>query len=449
MAADSAARRALITRRPATDAGGRVLLILGYLALTLAIAHGSLYLQGLILIAAVLAVAALSLDLVLGVTGMFSLAHAGLLGLGAYLTTVIWTHLGINVFLLLPVAILGSSLFGLIIGAASLRVGGLQFAIVTFIFTLVFTTVVSNLTITGGADGLLGPTPPFFPASLSWLGSVTAWTTMGVLLIAIVVVWGIRRSPLYPVLLGIRDAERFAEASGARVSVIRIAVFSLSGAMVGMAGWAMSLLGSVSPDQFTWVQSVNVLIMVLLGGSNTALGPIVGAAIVSMIPTAIGLQSYVDEVIFGAVMLVVVIVFPKGFVGTIRPLLERLPLRPGRASGAAAPLAAAAAPGLGRIYGAGGQPPRPRAQPAPPARPARPAPGTIAVTVTGVAYRYPSSAVRALNGIDVSVPGRHHPRPHRAQRLGQEHPDRRHLRARPAAGGLGPGQRRAGRRAGL
>ena len=122
-------------------------------------AHGTLYVQGLVLVAAVFAVVALSLDLVLGVTGMFSLAHAGLLGLGAYLTTVLWTSDGINVFLLLPVAIIGSGLLGLVIGAASLRVGGLQFAIVTLIFTLVFTTVVSNLSITGGAERAARPHP--------------------------------------------------------------------------------------------------------------------------------------------------------------------------------------------------------------------------------------------------------------------------------------------------
>jgi branched-chain amino acid transport system permease protein len=65
-------------------------------------------------------------------------------------------------------------------------------------------------------------------------------------------------------------------------------VFALSGALVGLAGWAFSLLGSVSPDEFTWVQSVNGLIMALLGGFSTALGPVIGAAVVSIIPTAIG-----------------------------------------------------------------------------------------------------------------------------------------------------------------
>lgn len=397
-------------RTPSARAWFAVLGVLLYLVLSYSVAHSTLYVQGLVLVAAVFAVVALSLDLVLGVTGMFSLAHAGLLGLGAYLTTVLWTSDGINVFLLLPVAIIGSGLLGLVIGAASLRVGGLQFAIVTLIFTLVFTTVVSNMSITGGADGLLGPTPPDWPAGLSWLGTTPAWAAMIVLLVAIVVVWGIRRSPLYPVLLGIRDADRFAEAAGARVTAIRIGMFALSGALVGMAGWAFSLLGSVSPDEFTWVQSVNVLIMALLGGFNTALGPIAGAAVVSIIPTAVGLQSYVDEVLFGVIMLIVVLAFPKGLVGSIGPqITSRAPwlsrftgkvlpgvrlAQPGTPPGSGGP---AAGSGLSKVYALAGQS---RAQAA--ERP-RPGPGSVAVSCTDVAYRYPTSEVRALNGIDITV----------------------------------------------
>jgi branched-chain amino acid transport system permease protein len=394
-------------RTPGFRAGAAVAGVLVYLVLTYSVAHSTLYVQGLVLVAAVFAVVALSLDLVLGVTGMFSLAHAGLLGVAAYLTTVLWTSDGVNIFVLLPVAVIGSGLAGLAIGAASLRVGGLQFAIVTLIFTLVFTTVVSNMSITGGANGLLGPTPPDWPAGLGWLGTTTAWTTMIVLLIAIVVVWGIRRSPVYPVLLGIRDAERFAEAAGARVTVIRIGMFALSGALVGLAGWAFSLLGSVSPDEFTWVQSVNVLIMALLGGFNTALGPVIGAAVVSIIPTAIGLQSYIDEVVFGVVMLIVVLAFPKGFAGSIGPRISaRLPwlarftgpLLPAASKpGASGPGEPGSGTGLARVYARDGQPGSRITE-----RP-RPEPGTVAVTCKDVMYRYPTSEVRALNGIDITV----------------------------------------------
>jgi branched-chain amino acid transport system permease protein len=370
-------------------------LVVIYLAGALWLAHSSLYIQGLVQVAAIFAVAALSLDLVIGVTGMFSLGHAGLLGLGAYLTTVVWTQQGVNgmnIFLLLPLAIASSAACGLVIGISSRRVGGLQFAIITFIFTMILTTIVSNLSITGGANGLLGPTSPEWPTRLNRLGSTTSWIIMLVLLAGITVTWSVRRSPLYPVLLAIRDADRFAEAAGARVAAMRIAVFTLSGALVGMAGWAFSLLGAVSPDQFTWTQSVNILIMVLLGGFNTALGPIVGAAIVTMVPAAVGLQSNVDNVIFGAVMVAVVILFPKGIVGSTGLLLRRFARRADGVTVGAVPVRAQA-PALDDLY---------TSKPGRPALVAVPDRG-FAVECRGVSFRYPGSAVRAVSGVTLKV----------------------------------------------
>ena len=375
-----------------------MLLVLLYFVGSLWVAHSSLYMQGLILVAAAFAVVALGLDLVIGVTGMFSLGHAGLLGCAAYLTAVIWTHFGVNIFWLLPVAIAGSAFCGFILGAASARVGGLQFAIVTFIFTLVLTTVVSNLGITGGADGLLGPTSPEWPSSLRWLGSTTSWIVMLVLLAGITVTWSIRRSPLYPVLLGVRDADRFAEAAGARLAAVKIGIFTLSGALVGMAGWAFSLLGAVSPDEFTWIQSVNMLIMVLLGGFNTALGPIVGAALVSIVPAAVGLQSYVDDVIEGLVILVVVLVLPKGIVGSAVILYRRIRnrvLRRGERRVGMRSISDDLA--LNVVYDSADEGHN-RVS-----RTHEASEGALAVRCTDVSFRYPSGAIHALSHVDFCV----------------------------------------------
>jgi branched-chain amino acid transport system permease protein len=369
-----------------------LVLLVVYLAASLLAAHGSLYIQGLIEVGAIFAVAALSLDLVLGTTGMFSLGHAGLLGVGAYLTTILWTNMGWNIFLVLPMSVLGSALCGLVIGTASRRVGGLQFAIITFIFTLILTTLETNLQITGGADGLLGPSSPTLP---SWLGSSTLWLAMLVLLVGVVVTWSVRRSPLYPVLSAVRDAERFAESAGARVAALRIGMFALSGALVGLAGWAFSLFGAVGPDQFTWTQSANILIMVLLGGMNTALGPILGAAIVSVIPTAIGLQSYVDNVIFGVVMVVVVVLFRKGVIGTLQQILSRRIAAFGggrRVTRTTDVPTQTQAPALDALYADVGRTPATGVQR-----------NGWAVECNEVSFRYPGSAVHAVDGVDIHV----------------------------------------------
>ena len=183
-----------------------------------------------------------------------------------------------------------AGLIGLAVGAMSLRVSGLYFAITTFIFTLVLTVLATDLKITGGLQGLLGPAFPDFPGGLEALGTPVAWCVMLALLLCIGFAWNIRRSPLYPVLLSIRDAERFAEAAGARTSLIKIGVFGVSAAMAGGAGWLFSFLGVVSPGQFDWSVSLNILVMVLIGGINTTLGPVIGAAFVSMFPALVNIN---------------------------------------------------------------------------------------------------------------------------------------------------------------
>ena len=132
------------------------------------------------------------------------------------------------------------------------------------------------------------------------------------LLLCIGFVWSIRQSPLYPVLLSIRDAERFAEAAGARTSLIKIGVFGVSAAMAGGAGWLFSFLGVVSPGQFDWSVSLNILVMVLIGGINTTPGPVIGAAFVSMFPALVNINPWLQEMVYGALSILAVTLLPGG-----------------------------------------------------------------------------------------------------------------------------------------
>jgi branched-chain amino acid transport system permease protein len=305
-----------------------IVLTVVYLASTLGVAHGSYYIQNLVLVAAVFAILALSLDLVAGMTGLYSLGHAGLFALGAYSTTLLNSKLGWNVFLLLPVSIIGVGIVGIILGTLSLRVSGLYFAITTFIFTLVVVVLLSDLSFTGGLQGVSGPVLPDFPQALSFLGSSVVWCVGLALLVTVTIVWSIRSSPFYPVLLAIRDAEPFAAAAGVRTSVTKVGIFGLSAALAGLAGWAFSFLGFISPGQFTWTVSVNILVMVILGGINTRLGPIIGAAFVSAFPVVVSIDPFLQEVIFGCVFVAVIVFFPQGIMGLVGQLIRRIRRKP-------------------------------------------------------------------------------------------------------------------------
>ncbi len=292
--------------------------VIAYLVLTYGIAQSSLNLQALALVAAVFAILAISLDLVAGMLGLYSLGQGGFFAIGAYLTTIAATQYEVDIFLLLPVVLIATGVTGALIGAMSLRVSGLYFAITTFVFTLVLTVLATDLSITGGLQGLLGPAFPDFPDSLAALGTPVAWCVMLALLVAIALVWNIRKSPLYPVLLAIRDAEPFAEAAGVRTKFIKVGVFGVSAAMAGLAGWLFSFLGVVSPGQFDWAVSLNILVMVLVGGINTTLGPIIGAIFVTMFPAVVNIDPWIQEILYGALSIFAITMFPEGVVGLVK-----------------------------------------------------------------------------------------------------------------------------------
>jgi branched-chain amino acid transport system permease protein len=243
--------------------------VAAYLVLTFFVAQSSLGMQSLVLVAAVFGILAISLDLVAGMLGLYSLGQAGFFAIRAYLTAIAAADYDADPFYLLPVVLLVTTLAGILIGATSLRVSGLYFAITTFVFTLVLTVLATDLKITRGTQGLLGPTLPDFPEPLDFLGTPVAWCVMISLLLALLLASSIRNSPLYPILLSIRDAEPFAQAAGVRTSAIKIGVFGLSAAMAGIAGWLFAFFGVVSPGQFDWAVSLNILVMVLVGGINT------------------------------------------------------------------------------------------------------------------------------------------------------------------------------------
>lgn len=298
-----------------------VAFVVVYLAFTLVIARSSLTVQSLVLVAAVFGVLAISLDLVAGMLGLYSLGQGGFFGIGAYLTTLVAAKYDVNVFYLLPAVLVATGLAGAIVGATSLRVGGLYFAITTFVFTLVLTVMVIDFPeVTGGTQGVLGPLFPDFPKFARPLGASVAWCIMLALLFAIALVWNIRNSPLYPVLLSIRDAEPFAEAAGIRTASIKVGIFALSAAMAGGAGWLFSFLGVVSPSQFNWAVSLNILVMVLVGGINTTFGPVIGAVFVSMFPAVVNINPWLQEILYGALSILAITTFPEGIAGLARRL---------------------------------------------------------------------------------------------------------------------------------
>ena len=410
--------------KPRLRTVGVVLFVAAYFAATAFVAHSDLGVQSLVLVAAVFGVLAISLDLVAGMLGLYSLGQGGFFAIGAYFTTIVVNDLSWNVFLVLLIVLLLAGLIGLAVGAMSLRVSGLYFAITSFIFTLVLTVLATDLKITGGLQGLLGPAFPDFPEGFEALGTPVAWCVLLALLLCVGFVWSIRQSPLYPVLLAIRDAERFAEAAGARTSLIKIGVFGVSAAMAGGAGWLFSFLGVVSPGQFDWAVSLNILVMVLIGGINTTLGPVIGAAFVSMFPALVNINPWLQEMVYGALSILAVTLLPGG----VMSLLKRV----------AALGEGAASEACRRCFGHRSYRGAGRGEPLSQVRRRKRRRGAGRRSRVGIRGRMPRHSIQLwdrTHGAAQCRPrgeARRHPWAHRAERFGQKHACQCHRRA-PAA----------------
>ncbi|HEY7086367.1 MAG TPA: branched-chain amino acid ABC transporter permease [Hyphomicrobiaceae bacterium] len=268
--------------------------------------------------AMILAIAALSLQLLIGVAGLISFGHAAFLGIGAYAAGILASHGHGTLVLALPAAILSSALFALLTGAIAVRSRGVYFIMITLAFGQMAYFVASSLAPYGGDDGLTWPTRTlvfgtrvlksetvFYYVALAALGGV--YVLMGRLV----------GSRFGRVLRGLTDNERRVEAIGFAPYPYRLTAYVMAGATCGLAGF---LLGNevefVSPAYMHWQRSGELILMVLLGGSGQRYGPIVGAMTYLLLEESLARFTEHWKVILGP-LLVVVALFGRGGIAGI------------------------------------------------------------------------------------------------------------------------------------
>ncbi len=270
---------------------------------------------------------ALSLDLIMGYTGMVSFGHAAYFGLGAYASALVLLHLAQPV----PVALLAGALLAgavaLPVGWFSTRATGIYFAMLTLAFAqLLYTVAYKWRDVTGGSDGIAGVPK----TELFWGGPSLASPRAFYLLVAACVVLSLLacralvRSPFGRALQAIRENERRFTSLGQEPRPFKLVVFVLAAAFAGLAGALFApFRGFASPEVMFWVLSGQGLMMVITGGIGTLVGPVVGAMVFILIQET--LSSYTEHwmIFSGAVFVLMVIFLPGGLVGTVRRLLVR------------------------------------------------------------------------------------------------------------------------------
>jgi branched-chain amino acid transport system permease protein len=274
---------------------------------------GSRFLLTLFTRIIILAMAAVSLNLILGFGGMMSFGHAVYLGIGGYAVGML-AHEGIySGFVQWPVALAASALFALVIGALSLRTRGVYFIMITLAFAQMAYYVVAGLARYGGDDGLtIYKRSQFFePINLS-NKTQFYYICLGLLYASIYLVWRIVNSRFGMVIQGSRSNDTRMRAIGFPTFRYKLTCFVVAGTLCGLAG---ALLANhtdfVSPAMMYWTRSGDLIIMVVLGGMGSLFGPVFGTvALLVLEETLSGITEF-WQIILGPLLLLVVL-FARG-----------------------------------------------------------------------------------------------------------------------------------------
>jgi len=286
----------------------------------------------------VYAIFALSLELLVGGTGLVCFGHAAFFGIGAYATVLLSPESDPgSVLVLLAAAVLGAGLYALAVGALSLRTKGVYFIMVTLAFAQMAYYVVHDTPLGGGTDGIylnvkpvLGPIDLDGPLTLYFFTLATLVGVFGLLAL-------VSRSRFGRALAGIRVNEQRMRATGFSTYPYKLAAFTLSGALAGLAGFLFAVKdGFVNPEMMSWHLSGSVLIMIILGGIGHLRGALIGAFAFALLQ-----EFFKSEAIFGAfakhwhlglglTIIASVALLPRGLVGVPQQLRDRLIGRPSR-----------------------------------------------------------------------------------------------------------------------
>jgi branched-chain amino acid transport system permease protein len=262
---------------------------------------------------------AMSLDLLMGFAGMVSFGHSAFFGVGGYVAALALTGWGpgaVNA-LLLPAA--AAALAALVIGYFSIRVSGVYFIMLTLAFSQMFYAVTFQVDWLGAEDGIVGvPRPGMLGADL---GDPMAFHLYLLVLavVATLVLWRVVRSPFGHVLRGIHENEARMQAVGYAVDRYKLVAFVIAGTVAGVAGALYTqLVGSITPDAFFWTTSGEALLMVIIGGTGTLGGAVLGAAAFILLQSLV--SSYTERwmLLLGTTFIVFVLFAPGGIVGAFR-----------------------------------------------------------------------------------------------------------------------------------
>ncbi|AUN93589.1 branched-chain amino acid ABC transporter ATP-binding protein/permease [Pseudazoarcus pumilus] len=264
------------------------------------------------------ALVAMGLNILVGLAGLVSLGQAGIYALGAYAVAVLATSYGWGFFPAMLAAIVLTAIFGIALAYPTVRVRGVYLAVVTIAFGMIVQNVAIDWrTVTGGTLGISNV--PRIDFGFGELGTDGLYVMIAIVVfLAFLVHHNVMYSRFGRSMRAVSQSEVAARALGIDPTARRVFAFVISAVYAGVAGGLYAYLNRyVNPDTFSFSDSIRFLLMVILGGSGTTLGPIVGAGVLTWIPNVLQAFGKWQLFAYGALLAVVIFFLPRGIVGTV------------------------------------------------------------------------------------------------------------------------------------
>ncbi|MDX3929508.1 MAG: branched-chain amino acid ABC transporter ATP-binding protein/permease [Shinella sp.] len=307
----------------------KTLTLLGFLVFAVILAavpltSGNEYELRLFMLFLIYGMIAVGLSILVGLTGLVSLGQAGLFALGSYTGAILATRLGFDMLTASIAAAVVSGLFGALLAYPSVRVRGVYLAVVTIAFGIIVENVaIEWQSLTGGTTGLTSiPIPNIFGYPIS---GYAFYTVLAVSLFAVTLLaYNLKTSRFGRAMLAVAQSETAARSLGIDATAMRTLAFMAAAVTAGMAGTFYAFLNSyISPDIFTFADSIRFLLMVILGGATSTFGPVIGAYLLTYLPEYLQQFALWQKFAYGALLLIVMFVLPRGIVGTLVAVWKR------------------------------------------------------------------------------------------------------------------------------
>jgi len=255
----------------------------------------------------------------INLSGQLSLAHGGFVTLGAYTSAVLLVKAGMSsTWLALLVSGLLAAVIAIVIGIPFTRLKGIYFTMVGIFFVqVIILTVQQWRSITGGNGGLQSVPRPDSILGIEFASKTSFYfLALVLMLISLLILWAIEHSRVGMAFQGIRQADSLAQSVGINTTVYKVAAFAIGGFFAGlMGGFYVQYVTAVDPTVFGFLPTIYMLIYVIVGGEASFIGPIVGAALLTVLPeVARPLKSWMP-LLFAAILMAIIFLMPEGLVG--------------------------------------------------------------------------------------------------------------------------------------